>query len=249
MHSIPWRGSAADLFERLAPAHPAVFVRRPELVFAGFRPTDAFRFDSRQSDEDPLKALQAWVDRQFTDELGPHLAAGYISYDLKNLLGDFRRRPGYAPSYPEITFLHFEEGLYADLRKGEILIRTSSSAERNRLRDLLSASPSNTETIPVAPSSVEFPAFPIYAGKIARLKEFLKAGDLYQANLTERLRFRYPGQPVRLFQRLLACSDAPWACWMDPSGPTARPSGIPGWVVPGAANVGTGWRERKGSPA
>ncbi|MBI2891200.1 MAG: aminodeoxychorismate synthase component I [Nitrospirae bacterium] len=215
MHSIPWRGSAADLFERLAPLNPAVFVRRPELVFAGFHATDVFRFDSRLSDENPLKALQEWVDRRFTDELGPHLAAGYISYDLKNLLGDFRRRPGYTPLYPEMTFLHFEEGLYADLHKGEILIRTSSPAERNRLRDLLSATPSASEMVPAAPSSVEFPPFPVYAKKIARLKEYFRAGDLYQANLTERLRFRYPGQPARLFARLLECSDAPWACWMQ----------------------------------
>ncbi len=49
-----------------------------------------------------------------------------------------------------------------------------------------------------------------YAGKFARVRDYIAAGDIYQANLSFRARVPVAGHPLALYARLRAASEAGW---------------------------------------
>ena len=54
-----------------------------------------------------------------------------------------------------------------------------------------------------------------YGVRFARVKEFLAAGDIYQANLSFRTRFSFLGDALALYEDLRATSDAPHCGFID----------------------------------
>ncbi|WP_111656534.1 aminodeoxychorismate synthase component I [Isoalcanivorax indicus] len=54
-----------------------------------------------------------------------------------------------------------------------------------------------------------------YAAAIARVQDYLRAGDCYQVNLAQRFVGRYQGSPWAGWQQLLAAHPAPHASYMD----------------------------------
>jgi para-aminobenzoate synthetase / 4-amino-4-deoxychorismate lyase len=54
-----------------------------------------------------------------------------------------------------------------------------------------------------------------YAGPFAAVKEALAAGDIYQANLSLRARFRFFGDPRGLYEQLRAASAASYCAYVD----------------------------------
>lgn len=213
--SIDWKGSTPDLWRAVAPLRPKVFVRRPDTVFVGLAPADTFRFDSRKMGGDPLESLQSWVDDHFTDEVQTRLAAGFISYDLKNFLPDYTCRRGYEPVHPEIVFHYFNEGIYVNFAAGKAFLQFQDSALRGKVEEALRRAPMEADLPLAPPQDLRCPTFPNYERALARIKEYLEAGDCYQVDFTTRLRFRRPASPSRLFERLLESSNAPLATWID----------------------------------
>jgi aminodeoxychorismate synthase component I len=54
-----------------------------------------------------------------------------------------------------------------------------------------------------------------YEGLVARVVEHIRAGDVFQVNLTQPFSGRYGGDPRALFQRLCAVSPAPFAGYIE----------------------------------
>ena len=54
-----------------------------------------------------------------------------------------------------------------------------------------------------------------YEDQVARVIEHIRAGDIFQANLTQPFTGRFEGDPRRLFRRLCAISPAPFAAFYD----------------------------------
>ena len=54
-----------------------------------------------------------------------------------------------------------------------------------------------------------------YAGPFGRVKDYIAAGDIYQANLSFRARFAFAGEPRALYERLLAQSGAAHCGFID----------------------------------
>jgi anthranilate/para-aminobenzoate synthase component I len=54
-----------------------------------------------------------------------------------------------------------------------------------------------------------------YVTKVQRIKEFIKAGDIYQANLTHRLTFPWTGNPTDFFHSLCTLNPSPYGCLME----------------------------------
>ncbi|MDA0375106.1 MAG: anthranilate synthase component I family protein, partial [Planctomycetota bacterium] len=54
-----------------------------------------------------------------------------------------------------------------------------------------------------------------YEDQVARVIEHIRAGDIFQANLTQPFTGRFGGDPRRLFRRLCAISPAPFAAFYD----------------------------------
>jgi len=54
-----------------------------------------------------------------------------------------------------------------------------------------------------------------YAAMVERTKEYIAAGDIFQANLSQRLCFPFEGSPVELYNRLSAINPSPFAFYFD----------------------------------
>jgi para-aminobenzoate synthetase/4-amino-4-deoxychorismate lyase len=54
-----------------------------------------------------------------------------------------------------------------------------------------------------------------YAGRFATVKDYIAAGDIYQANLSFRARFAFAGEPRALYEQLLAQSGAAHCAYID----------------------------------
>ena len=54
-----------------------------------------------------------------------------------------------------------------------------------------------------------------FARTVDRIKEFIAAGDIYQANLSQRFRTRYEGDPFRLFLGLRQAAPAPFSAFLE----------------------------------
>ncbi|MCC6782243.1 MAG: aminodeoxychorismate synthase component I [Planctomycetes bacterium] len=54
-----------------------------------------------------------------------------------------------------------------------------------------------------------------YEAKVARVIEHIRAGDLFQANLTQAFEARYDGDPRALFAKLCTVSPAPYAAYVE----------------------------------
>ena len=54
-----------------------------------------------------------------------------------------------------------------------------------------------------------------YARAFGRVKDYIAAGDIYQANLSFRAGFAFAGDPFALYARLLAASAAPYAAFLE----------------------------------
>ena len=168
----------------------------------------------------------------------PAGALGYFGYELGTLMDP---AIGGSPSSDEETGLPdlwlglFDSAVTVDLERERILLtatgqpaaggRARQRAE-SRIRELTeaveSAGAEPIDGLHPEPSAVRAengfesnftPAG--FAGAVHRIKEFIAAGDIYQANFSQRFRTRYEGDPLRLFLGLRQTAPAPFSVFLD----------------------------------
>ncbi len=62
----------------------------------------------------------------------------------------------------------------------------------------------------------DFPNFEAYESAIRQVHSLIRAGECYQLNLTQRMRFQWDDDPWVLFVRLIEYHPTPWSCyWQD----------------------------------
>jgi anthranilate synthase component 1 len=160
-------------------------------------------------------------------------AVGYISYDAAPLFGDvaFRARPG--PGTPEVFFMTFDRVLCFDhLRNTLSLIvnvfpreRELPAAELYRLAvaeleelygTLASPVPLKQLPVPVPVRDVAIPAKSTFdreefIGAVAKVREYIKAGDIFQGVLSQR--FTVPigeADPLDIYRVLRFLNPSPY---------------------------------------
>jgi para-aminobenzoate synthetase component 1 len=69
--------------------------------------------------------------------------------------------------------------------------------------------------LPAATELVAHTSRADYERRVAAVVEHIRAGDIFQANLTQPFTGRYDGDPRRLFQQLCAVSPAPFAAYVE----------------------------------
>ena len=137
------------------------------------------------------------------------VAVGSIAYDLGRA-----RAPG---AMPGMDFRFYDAFWVREAASGRAQIWACSDQAAARLQARI-AGPADEEAIDYQLgqlADIEPPARHLLA--IARVKEYLLAGDVYQVNLARRLRARCRSMgPVGLglFRRLIADAPAPHALWM-----------------------------------
>jgi aminodeoxychorismate synthase component I len=133
-----------------------------------------------------LREVLARRRKTGSDSIHPQSAAvGYITYE-----GAFR-----FAWFPKISVM--TENGFSELWNGRRVSRDKSyGADRS---DGWNANQTREE----------------FEARVSRAKEYIAAGDIYQANLAQKFNTRFTGNPYRLFEHLLARSPAPGGAFLD----------------------------------
>jgi len=162
---------------------------------------------------------------------------GYFGYELGTLMEPaFGLEPGPEETgLPDLWLGLFDSAVTIDLERERILVTATGlpdSGDRarqradSRIRELTAAiesaaadptaGPPPAPPAPTAGDGFESNFTPFeFAGAVNRIQEFIAAGDIYQANLSQRFRTRYEGDPFQLFLELRRAAPAPFSAFLD----------------------------------
>ena len=173
-----------------------------------------------------LKERADRQDRPFPFATG---FAGYFAYGLKDAAGakkgGKKARRGDALPVPECVAGLYDPLFVYDRKKGKgyLVSRTGDRARLSLFREALSSGPRPTSP-PVSKAARGRAAFKSnitrdeYLSAIARAKEYISAGDIYQINISQRLEIpfgRNIADPFVLYLELLTMSRAPFSSFFD----------------------------------
>jgi para-aminobenzoate synthetase component 1 len=177
----------------------------------------------RVSEADPFVVLEDILGTLALpgDSPLPPMAAGglgFLAYDLKNHL---ERLPAAAVDdlhLPEMVFAFPRRLIIHDRRAGrfwQVGVTYEDAAGR--------AVPPETANLwpPAAPLGAYRVGPPrsnftreAYLTALTRIREYIRAGDVYQVNLTQRFSFPLSGEPYHLMQRLFQLNPAPFYAYL-----------------------------------
>jgi para-aminobenzoate synthetase component 1 len=179
--------------------------------------------DRRVYDANPFTVLEdllGGLELPGDSPLRPMAAGGlgFLAYDLKNHL---ERLPATALDdlhLPEMVFAFPRRLIIHDRRGGgfwEVGVAYEDAGGRG-------VAPEEGEiwppAAPVGPYRVGTPKSNFtreaYLKALSRIREYIRAGDVYQVNLTQRFSFPLSGEPYYLMQRLFQLNPAPFYAYL-----------------------------------
>lgn len=152
-------------------------------------------------------------------------AIGYLSYDLGRHLERLPSRAADDTGIPDCALAFYPAGITVDHRTGEARVWSSPlpgfeglAAEREAallygLARLYGGAPA--PSVPPATAHEWNFTREGYLAAVARAREHIAAGDVYQVNLSRRLRARWRGDPLALYLRLRRALPEPYAAFLD----------------------------------
>jgi para-aminobenzoate synthetase component 1 len=201
----------------------------------------------RAADGDALDVARGWL-REMRAEATPGLppfqggVAGYIGYDYGAVLEQVPPTRYDDLALPDVALGLYDWVIAWDHQGGEAWLISRGGPERRRaVRERL-ASAAPREPAPAVPAAEPWPrgaAAPAYASDaaadiglrstfthrgyldaVARVREYIVAGDIFQANLSQRFQVPLREPPFELYRRLRRRNPAPFAAYLGFGGVT-----------------------------
>jgi para-aminobenzoate synthetase component 1 len=177
--------------------------------------------------EHPLQALRrALQSRKLVDappQLPPFLCGGvgYIAYELGRYIERLPTTTIDDLALPEMAFAFYDKVVAFDHLASKSYLVVSSpdnpaNARERAYRMLLTPSPSYKW-----PSPEQRPLFTSnftregYLEAVRKVKEYILAGDIYQANLSQRFTTTLRMHPWRMYRRLRSANAAPFSAYLN----------------------------------
>jgi para-aminobenzoate synthetase component I len=202
-------------------------------VIAKGRRIDVFcRQQHWRVEEDPLVFLQTLQDRFHLKEMPsgtlPVSAGfmGYLAYDLKDMIEDLPRTC-IDPGLPDIWLAAPSMILVQDRRSGITTLSVpvlenngttrSPSEVVRQLKQILqdAAPPEDTDFSMDSRGLVSGFEKQQYLRAVKKIIQYLKSGDIYQANLAQRFEAGFSGDAYAFFQQLFARNPAPFFAFVQ----------------------------------
>ncbi|WP_062110964.1 aminodeoxychorismate synthase component I [Aureimonas sp. AU40] len=167
--------------------------------------------------------------------LGPGLA-GFISYEAGHFTEQLRRTPDFEPARPLIALGLYDTALVFDHEtgRGEIVssgfsaqldaaspLTLREAQARRRIGELRKALATPPPPDPAAPAQAlvwrSDRTVETYAAMVERVRDFIRAGDIYQANVARRFEADLPEgfDPFGFYRVLRRVNPAPFAAYLD----------------------------------
>ncbi|MCA3573248.1 MAG: aminodeoxychorismate synthase component I [Aestuariivirga sp.] len=177
--------------------------------------------DGRRVEESPL----ALVDRMMAENRQRHVPglppfqgglAGYIAYDFGRRLEPDARIPDLAPLCPDLILHHFDCIAAVDHMQERAWIIAGDEKRADELEALLRRKPQALGSHVITGWQSNFTR-EAYEAAIARTVEFILAGDIFQANITQMFEAMIPEgfDPLAFYRVLRLKNPATFAAFMD----------------------------------
>ncbi len=196
----------------------------------------AVAIDDRPASGNPFAVLRAELGRYpltAVPGLPPFQggAIGYLGYELGRYLEDVPASPADAHDFPEMQLLFCDLVVALDHRRRRAFILSSGHPEtdptarriraRERLdhaaRRLSQMTPMGPPPAPTAPGSIASDiSRAAYETAVRRVIDYILAGDVFQANISQRFVAEMPAGlgPLDLYRRLQAGNPAPFSAYL-----------------------------------
>lgn len=188
-----------------------------------------------------LGRLQAVLDEYRVAALPPGLpfcagAAGYLAYEFgAGLVQPRPARSGQAagaaqaPACPLAHFGFYGAAVVCDHQTGRVAVAGIDQAAvrdlAGEVRDALAACAGHAadDAVEMEPDGLPGPLRSnftpeSYCRAVQAVREYIRAGDVYQVNLSQRLEAPWRGDPWPVYRRLRQLSPAPMAAFLEPPG-------------------------------
>ncbi|MCG8470642.1 MAG: aminodeoxychorismate synthase component I [Desulfobacterales bacterium] len=175
---------------------------------------------------DPFDALRS-IQRQFgmpEGEWGPVAAGlfGYLSYDLKDAIEKLPRTTLDRRGLPQIWFSAPSALLVEDRQQGCTTLFSAGSDDKEAVENEAFFLQKMSEPVPTpgayggdGQGFVSNFDKPGYMETIERIKEYIRAGDIYQVNMSQRFEGAFSGDPYALFLSLFEDNPAPFFAFVQ----------------------------------
>lgn len=154
---------------------------------------------------------------------------GWLSYDLGRHAERLPAKNPVDPGVPDFVVAEYETLLVEDRRDRRLFLTGACDPQEGPSRllarqaealDLLREVAEPRGAPGVAAQDVRPDVPPdVYMGRVARVLEYIRAGDVFQANLAQRFTGRAVADARETYRRLRAVSPAPHGCFLDLGGP------------------------------
>jgi para-aminobenzoate synthetase component I len=142
------------------------------------------------------------------DRLGAGWWTGYLAYDLGRAVESVHARPCRDPEVADLVLARYDARLVVDQTGGRLIGSRRACAVLDRLIEDARAPRQPSRPVPTPTSSLDREAF---ASRVASIIALIEAGDCYQVNLTRRLEWDAPVDPIALHTALEGVNPAPHA--------------------------------------
>nr|WP_137678344.1 anthranilate synthase component I [Parerythrobacter lutipelagi] len=225
----------------------------PDLVFRASGDSAAINRDWQTDREafagcsagsmESLRALVGECRIEVPEELPPALAClvGYFGYETIGLVEKLPRAPANPLDLPDMLFVRptvilvfdgLTESLFAiaplwpdQSEPGQALFGACERIDET-LRKLAQPTPAQPR-LPQAPAMALNPELEseTYSGMVARAKDYIEAGDIFQVVLAQRFTCPFPLPPFQLYRALRRVNPSPFLYFLD----------LPGFAVVGSS--------------
>jgi para-aminobenzoate synthetase component I len=161
-----------------------------------------------------VQARRAWMATGAAPSSEIPVGVGWLSYDLARQWIPLAPRARDDHGWPEIEFRFFDAVWIREVGAAEARIVAVGETAADRLADTLRRGPSRLDPPELGPLKADDPRAN-HGQAVARIKEYLRAGDAYQVNLARRMTATVgDGDPVWMAAALRARAPAPHAIWL-----------------------------------
>jgi para-aminobenzoate synthetase component 1 len=145
-------------------------------------------------------------------------AVGYLAYDLKNAIERLPRRARGDRQLPDLFLFWPRRILVHDRASGEVeelVLSYDGDAAVNRPSSADAATRGDPPGAPRCGKLVSATTRPAYLRSIERIREYIRNGDVYQVNLSQRFAAPFRGDPFLLWQALYRRNPAPFYAFIQ----------------------------------
>jgi len=154
---------------------------------------------------------------------------GYLSYDLKNTIERLERKVKDDLGLPDIYFVFYQAILILDkLDPEELTISVMDIDSRGykrsgnlieEIKKIIADAPGRSHAHPA--NRTYKPRFKSnfskknYISSVKRVMEYIRAGDIYQACLSQRFKTEWPFPPYELYRKLNGINPSPFSAYLN----------------------------------